>query len=300
MPPRNIKEPAADTQLSGDEVSALIDPVLSAGPAALAVSGGPDSMQLMHMTAARKGAAKVHVLTVDHQLRESSAAEAEFVKTVARKLGLEHTTLRWEHPAPDSGLQERARAARYTLMAQWCRANHFEHLVTAHNLDDQAETLLMRLGRGSGPDGLAAMARRTNLFSITVLRPLLEVPHARLVASMKAAGHEYIDDPSNADLRFERVRIRNARAARDELGLSDKALSATALRMGRAVEALTLFTDEMISRCVQLSHFGHCSVNIASALDAPNEVTLRLLSACLTAIGGADWPPGDGQLEEVR
>ena len=299
MPPKNTNVPGAKTPLTEHEIPALMVPLLRAAPLALAVSGGPDSTQLMYMVAAHRTGALVHVLSVDHGLRPGSAEELQQVARLAGDLGLPHTILRWEGLKPETGVQAAARKARYRLMAEWCIDHGFTNLVTAHNLDDQAETVLMRLARGSGADGLAAMNHKTDIFGVTLLRPLLGVPHNRLVASLAAEARTAIEDPSNADPKFERVRLRQARPARDQLGLEDKALAATARRMARAVAALEQMAAQAISRHAEFSEFGHCVIHTQGFLEEPDEVIIRGLARCLNAVGGGRRPPGDEQLEGV-
>ena len=179
--------------LGASEAKELLASLARFSRVALAVSGGPDSLALMHLVArwrSMRGARpEVTVLTVDHGLRPSSRDEALMVAELARRLGLRHAILNWagKEQAP-AGLQARARIARYDLMAAYCHANDIPALVTAHHLDDQAETFLMRLKRGSGLDGLAAIPERGSWGGIEVLRPLLDVPKARLVATLAEQG----------------------------------------------------------------------------------------------------------------
>jgi len=195
------------------EAQELLAPLTRFPHVALAVSGGPDSLALMRLAARWRAelglALKLSVLTVDHGLRASSREEAELVGRMASALGLPHAILTWEGKEPHSrSLQARARAARYDLMVAYCHEHDIPVLVTAHHLDDQAETFLMRLKRGSGLDGLAAIPERGAWAGITVLRPLLDVPKARLVATLDEAGIAFVSDPSNVDPRFERARVR--------------------------------------------------------------------------------------------
>ncbi len=171
------------------EAGALLAPLAEWPRLALAISGGGDSLALMHLAARWAKRLLIppalHVLTVDHGLHPESAAVAASVYEKAAALGLPCTVLRWEGEKPATGIEEAARQARYALMADWCRA-HEAALVTAHTLDDQAETLLMRLARGSGLDGLAAMRPRGHVPGapdVPLLRPLLSVSRARLRAS---------------------------------------------------------------------------------------------------------------------
>ncbi len=188
-----------------------MEPLAPAGPLAVAVSGGADSMALLCL-AARWGKRPLTALTVDHGLRAESAEEARRVKGWAEAQGVPHVTLAWRGEKPKANLQAAARAARYGLLAQWCRDARVEGLLLAHTLDDQAETVLLRLARGSGVNGLAAMAPATRLRGVTLLRPLLGISRARIVATLEALRQPWIEDPSNEDTRFARVRLRKARA----------------------------------------------------------------------------------------
>lgn len=183
----------------------------------LAVSGGPDSTALMLLAArwrtARKRGPKLVAVTVDHALRPEAKQEAAAVKKLARSLGIEHRTLRWAGRKPKTGLQEAARTARYRLLAGVSRNADGAPILTAHTRDDQAETVLFRMMRGSGIGGLAGM-RAASLLpgydgeKIELYRPLLGIPKSRLIATLKAAKVPYVEDPTNRDPRFARPRLR--------------------------------------------------------------------------------------------
>ena len=226
---------------------------------ALAVSGGSDSTALMVLYAdwlRQQGADMgLHmVLTVDHGLRAESAAEARAVAAQAESLGFPHATLLWEGSKPQTGIQAAARHARYRLMGNAMRANGIALLFTGHTRDDRAETLLMRLARGSGLDGLAGMAPRLHFNDLglgesgldeqEIARPLLDVPRTRLRATLQARGIAWIDDPSNQSPEFERPRLRAARAHLDELGLTNSVLALSATRLLRARQALDRVVGE--------------------------------------------------------
>ena len=160
---------------------------------------------------------KLLAITIDHRLRPESAAEARAVSALARRLGVPHRTVRWEGRKPKTGLQEAARQARYRLLAESAVRMKAQHILTAHTLDDQAETMLMRLTRGSGVSGLCGMTPLAPVpagqhAGIVLVRPLLDIPKARLVATLQRAGIAFADDPSNRDPRFTRARLRRAHA----------------------------------------------------------------------------------------
>jgi tRNA(Ile)-lysidine synthase len=181
---------------------------------AVAVSGGPDSLALVLLAArwAKHNGHTVSALTVDHGLRPESAAEARQVADWLAGRELAHAVLRWRGAKPATAVQATARAARYRLLVGWCRRNRVADLLVGHQLEDQAETLLMRLARGTGLDGLAAMTPASRLDGVRLVRPLLAVPKARLRATLEAVDQPWIEDPSNLDPEFLRTRAGQALA----------------------------------------------------------------------------------------
>ena len=272
--------------------------------AALAVSGGPDSVALMLLAArwrdAREDGPKLSVLTVDHGLRSGARAEAEQVGRLASALGLPHKILTWEKTEPPTAsLQAKARTARYDLMAAYCHAHGISALVTAHTQDDQAETFLMRLKRGSGLDGLAAIPERGAWAGISVLRPLLDTPKARLIATLDAAGLSYVTDPSNADPRFERARMRARASALEAFGLSPEALALSARRLRRAREALDGAACDFLVRHGAMSAAGYATIDREALTAAPQEIALRALAQVIAAVGGGEAPVQLAKLEAL-
>ncbi len=183
-------------------------------PFAIAVSGGGDSMALLHLALNWQGGPhSIVALTVDHALREGSAVEARKVKRWCADLGVEHHTLKWRHEPIASGLQAKARAARYDLMTRWCAKHGAATLLTAHTAEDQAETVAMRSKRTQSPRSLAAIWPETHVGGIRILRPLLGETRASLRAYLVSQKQEWLEDPSNANEKFERVRVRNSAPA---------------------------------------------------------------------------------------
>lgn len=213
----------------------------------LAVSGGPDSIALMWLAARWRRALargpRLLAVTVDHGLRAEAAAEAREVKRLARTLDLEHRTLRWTGPKPKTGLPAAARAARYRLLAKAARQRGATHILTAHTRDDQAETLLMRMLRGSGISGLAAMARESERDGLVLARPLLHVSKSRLIATLNSAKLGFADDPTNRDPSFTRARLRALMPALAAEGGSAHNLARLASRLARANAAVELLAD---------------------------------------------------------
>jgi len=210
---------------------------------AVAVSGGPDSLALLWL-AAHAFPGRAHILTFDHRLRAASADEAETVARLADSVGLPHATLTPETSIPATNLQAEARAARFATLENWCTSHGVRWLLTAHHADDQAETLLMRLARGSGLDGLVGIrARRALSPTVTLLRPLLGWRKSDLAAIVAAAGWTAADDPSNQDLRFDRTAARNLLRTAD--WLDPQRLAASADHLAEAQRALAWMADEI-------------------------------------------------------
>ena len=179
----------------------------------IAFSGGGDSTALMHLARDWARGRHLMVATVDHGLRAESAAEAVLCHRAAAGLGLPHATLLWQRGTEAGNLMAAARDARLRLLSGWAARNRLEAVLLGHTQDDQAETVLMRLARGSGVDGLAGMAPRRDAFAMTWLRPMLEVSRAELRDWLESRGIGWLDDPSNDNSDYDRVRIRKADAA---------------------------------------------------------------------------------------
>jgi len=197
---------AAPRKLDAAALKRRLKPLNQIPRIAIAVSGGGDSLALLRLAASSHPS--VVALTVNHALRKEAAAEARKVAAWCRALGIEHQTLKWKHDGVTSGLQAKARAARYDLMSAWCGKHGVEALLTAHTADDQAETVAMRSRRTSSDKSLAAIWPETNWNGIRILRPLLDITRAELRDYLTIIGQDWIEDPSNHDSKFERVRIR--------------------------------------------------------------------------------------------
>lgn len=266
----------------------------------LAVSGGPDSTALMLLVARWRERPPVLVATVDHGLRMEAAAEARTVAENAERLGLPWRILRPAEGYPGGNLQDWARRVRYGLLAGAARDAGFDTIVTAHHLDDQAETFLLRLARGSGVYGLAAMPEENVVEGVALVRPLLAVPRAALVSASEESGLALARDPSNADPRFERVRMRALMPALADEGLTAQRLADTAGRIGRAAAALDHYTQAFLAESFEADGFG----TVGGAADAfatvPEEIGLRALALILKAVGGADYTPRLDGVEAIH
>lgn len=278
--------------------------------AILAVSGGPDSMALLVLAAecfARKGegAPQLSVATIDHGLRPESGAEAAFVASEARRLGLPHTTLRWTGEKPATGIAAAARSARYRLLEEHARSFPAERVavVTAHHLDDQAETFAMRLARGAGVAGLAAMAAERPLTEgspIRLIRPLLTFPKSRLIATLEARNVRFFNDPTNTDERYERARVRRLLPALNAAGITSAALATSARRLGEAEAALRYAEDRFIAT-LDLS-FGNevfASLKTDAFREGPSLLRQRVLAHLITRYGGESQKPQLSEIEDL-
>lgn len=267
------------------------------GPFAVAVSGGPDSMALALLFS---NFAEAQYLTFDHCLRPESADEANHVHDWLEGNGLFHTILKWTGEKPKSGIQAAARKVRYEALEGWCKQNAVKYLLTAHHMEDQAETFLMRLLKGSGIDGLAAMAPKSAGLSetnITILRPLLGVSKDRLKATLKTKNQEWIEDPSNEKAEFTRIKIRNALKNSDDL--DHKTLVRTAGRLAKVKGFLDDLTENLLAQVFEIHGSGYGVLDRAQFLKAPPEIALRALSKSLVFIGQSDYPPSLEKLKRL-
>jgi tRNA(Ile)-lysidine synthase len=271
----------------------------------LAVSGGPDSIALMWLASRWRRALargpRLVAVTVDHGLRAEAAAEARDVKRLARTLDLPHRTVRWTGAKPRTGLPAAARAARYRLLARAARAHGATHILTAHTRDDQAETLLMRMLRGSGIAGLAAMARESEREGVRLARPFLNVSKSQLIATLKKAKIDFADDPTNRDTSFTRPRLRTLMPVLATEGGDVRSLARLASRLARANAAVEVLVDGAERYLALGGHEASHAEFGAKAFDAksfdaktfdakafaamPEEIRLRLLLRAIDRFG---------------
>lgn len=263
----------------------------------LAVSGGPDSTALMLLMADWRERPPALVVTVDHGLRAEAAAEAETVADNAARLGLPCRIMRPPEGYAGGNLQDWARRARYGCLVAAAREAGFDAIVTAHHRDDQAETFLLRLARGSGVYGLAAMPQENAIDGVDLVRPLLGVPREALAGIAADSGLPLVADPSNADPRFERVRWRTLMPELAKHGLTAERLAETAGRLGRAAAALDHYTHAFLRQRFEVSPFGMVGGPAEAFATVPEEVGLRALALILKAVGGADYTP---RLERIE
>jgi tRNA(Ile)-lysidine synthase len=269
----------------------------------MAVSGGPDSVALMVLAARWRDAIKrgprLIAVTVDHGLRRASAAEAQDVSVLAKRLGIDHHTLRWGGTKPKTGLPAAARAARYQLMMKLARTQGATHLLTAHTRDDQAETVLMRLSRGSGVAGLAAMARQSERDGLILARPFLDVPKSRLIATLAKSKIPFALDPTNQDIAFTRPRLRALMPELAKEGCDARNLVRFASRLARANQALEAVADAAVRALVHLDpHSSRYELDAELFFTIPDEIRLRVLTRAIDA-AGREGPAELGKVEAL-
>jgi tRNA(Ile)-lysidine synthase len=294
-----------ESPLGDDEFAALMErlgPFEARPHLAVAVSGGRDSLclaiLLQRWASPRRG--RITALTVDHGLRPESAAEAAQVRRWLAARGIAHRTLRWQRNSAarhfPGGLQAAARDARYRLLCAACRELGILHLALAHQRDDQAETFLLRLDRGSGPDGLAAIAPIADRQGIRLLRPLLPVPRARLAATLQAWRQNWIDDPSNEDDAHTRIRLRRLLPSLAETGVTPARLVGTATALGQARQAMEDAVADLLAAVAEIDPAGYLRLDPVGLASAPAEVSRRALARCLMTIGGGAYAPRQERL----
>ena len=266
----------------------------------VAVSGGGDSVAVLLASVewARRRKAAVFAVTVNHGLRPEAAKEAAFVADLCGQLGVAHQILDWTDRPATGNLQMAARDARLRLISAWAHDLELRYVMLGHTLDDQAETVLMRLARGSGVDGLAGMSARRSHNDIVWLRPFLDVRRADLRQFLEARGQSWIDDPSNDDARFDRVMMRQALETLMPLGIDPDQLARTADHMADARLALNATAQTLACKSVQIDH-GDVVISQDALWDAPFDIRARLLAHAMGWVASSAYKPRFRSLEAV-
>ncbi len=265
-----------------------------------AVSGGGDSTALCVLLArwCADAGTKLSVVTVDHGLRDGSAAEADAVCAMCKTLGLPHSTLKWDGWSGRGNLQDAARKARRALIAGWAGENNIFSVAFGHTADDQAETVLMRLGRGSGVDGLSGMDDKSSGQDVEFIRPLLTFRRRELRDFLRAEKIDWLEDPSNDDPRFERIKARRALESLSQLGITVDGLVNTAARMRSSRRFIEGEVAKVAANIARVSRAGDVLFNRKdfAALDA--ELQYRLMAHALKWVASAPYRPRQAALQE--
>ncbi len=294
--------------MSGEDLLQAIAEQLSPRPPkrlGVAVSGGGDSMALLCLTAeyVRGTDIELHAVTVDHGLRQAAKDEVRLVMDTCGRLGIPHHVEFWQTWAGQGNLMAEAREARYELMSGWAHANDIEAIALAHTANDQAETLMMRLARGAGVDGLSAMASRRVQHGVMWLRPLLRVHRRELRYYLESNDIRWVEDPTNEDRDFERVRMRDALRLLEPLGLGIDTLVGVADNMSKAREALDWQTFLAARDMSKVSH-GAIALDLRRFRTLPEEIARRMLVRAISWLSGNTYAPRRasmlGAVEAVR
>ncbi|MCF6306057.1 MAG: tRNA lysidine(34) synthetase TilS [Rhodobacteraceae bacterium] len=258
-------------------------------PLGVAVSGGGDSVALLMLLHAAGHI--IRAATVDHQLRPESTQEAADVAALCARHNIPHQTLVWQTPDTRGNLQNQARKARRRLLADWARQQGLADIVLGHTQDDQAETLLMRLARGSGVDGLSGMAAQRCVAGLCWHRPMIALARDELREYLRQKAITWVEDPGNDDLKYDRIKARKALEVLEPLGLTVSRLAETADHLRRARSALETTVQELAQRSVTLSDAGELCIHLPDFRLAPREIQLRLLAAALRWVATARYRP---------
>ena len=254
---------------------------------AVAVSGGVDSVALLHWLV--EIGADIVCLHVNHGLRAAADTESEYVRDLCKKLNVPCEIFYWTGDKPDSGLEAAARAARYKMMTDFCNENGIEYLLTAHQADDQIETFLMNLGRGSGVFGLAAMRAVSERDGVKIVRPLLNISREELQSYCDARGIKYFTDEMNSDNHYTRVRIRqNRHLLRDKLGISDDRILLAIENLGRVRDAVDTDVDNLVA---DVMGDGFAMFRDSFLFDLAGDIRLKFIGTLIQKIGGDDYQP---------
>lgn len=261
---------------------------------AIAVSGGGDSMALalLARTWAKENNVDLFPMIVDHGLRLESSDEAKVVSDRLKDMGLSPLVLTWQGEKPQTHIQERARAARYRLMMDACRARNIDVLATAHNAEDQVETFWMRLSHGSGLDGLTAMAAARQVDGVTLVRPLLSFSREDLRETCRAKNILWVEDPSNTNDKYLRVRLRGFEDLLRGEGLSPERLQKTIEKLEEARAALDAVAEEALTETAKLHPEGYVTFNRVCFEQHPKEIKRRMLAAMVGAVLPQEYPLG--------
>ena len=264
----------------------------------LAVSGGGDSIALLVLASkwAKINQKCIKVVTVNHNLRKEAKDEANFTNSFSQTLGLNHTILEWTKPHKRGNLQSEAAFARKKLISNWAKLNTIKTVLLAHSLDDQVETILMRLARGSGVDGLAGMNKSKFIFGIKWYRPLLNVTRIELRNFLKLKKVSWVEDPTNQDKKFLRVKSRDVITQLNQIGINTNLLINTSLRMQNAKQVLNDVAAEATIKFIKLKKWGDLELNKDIFLYSRNDTILRILAGIICMISGNIYRPRYSEL----
>lgn len=277
-----------------------LDTILSKTPKsiAVAVSGGSDSMALTLLANewAKKNSVNFIALTVDHRLRVEAKDEAEQVSKWLAKYEIKHKTLTYQGEIPTSNIEAIAREYRYELLCNYVKENKIDYLFIAHNMDEQSETFFLNLSRGSGVYGLCGMPKNSIKNDVNIIRPMLNFTKDEIKEYLNSLNQKWIEDPSNQDDKYKRVRIRKLKSLLEELELSNERLTKTMQNMERVKETIEFFVDECIKTSVSFNEKS-VLINREKFIYYPSEIGLRVLANIIQNLAKTPYPPRFESLE---
>ena len=259
---------------------------------AVGVSGGADSMALCILSNewGRLNGVSVTALVVDHGLRQNSSLEAIKVSSWLKQLKINFDILTIKKNQPITRIQELARTWRFSAFNQWCRANGADTVLLGHTLEDQIETIFMRILANTGPDGLSGIRNYTRIAGLNIARPLLSVTKKRLIATCHQYNQVWIEDPSNTDVKFTRVVLRNLQPKIEQVGLSKRHVERYAKAMGRMRDVLDKICYDLVKGFGEVSNAGFLRLDSLRLSEIPLEIRGLLMGRILKSIGGIARP----------
>ncbi|QGR02907.1 tRNA lysidine(34) synthetase TilS [Ehrlichia ruminantium] len=269
------------------------------GNYAIAVSGGIDSMVLLHLSATCNTKFTPIILTVNHGLRFEAAQETSFVYQYSQNLNLKCHILNWYGEKPKSNIQSSARQIRYSLLLQWCHENQINYLMVAHQKNDQAETIMMRLERGSGLDGLVGMQEHTYINNICILRPLLSVSREELIHYANTKNIKWIYDVSNDNTKYKRTIYRNILKEVDNTEELINRLYKTSIHIKRSLDCILHYVRLAIDEHLEFNNLGFIKIKLNSFFRLPEEISLRLFTYSIMSIGHKKYKPRYHKLNNI-
>ncbi len=279
-----------------------LDSILQQKPKsiAVAVSGGSDSMSLTLLANnwAKENSVDITAITVDHNLRPEAKLEAETVHNWCEKYGIKHITLTYDGVIPTSNIEAVAREYRYELLTNYMKKNSITHLFIAHNQDEQRETFFLNLARGSGVYGLCGMPEISERLGVKIVRPMLKFTKSEIKEYLNSISQSWIEDPSNLDTKYKRVRIRNLKELIDTLGLSNERLVDTMKNMERVRNSIEFFVNECLKKSI-ISKNLKLIIDKEELLYYPQEVVLRALAKLIKDFSNSEYPPRFESLENL-
>ena len=270
----------------------------------VAVSGGSDSMALFYLSYfwGQRTGNLIKVASIDHGLRKNSAYEIQFVKERVRKNHVSHCSLKSKVDINNlqGNIQDNARTVRYKLLTEWAKKEGLQCVLLGHTLDDQEENLILRFFRGSGVDGLASMEKKKLYNNILWFRPLLEYRKISLQIFLKDMEKDWVEDPSNNNEKFERIKIRKLLPKLKEAGLIKKRFVQTADHMKRATEVLAKVAINEAKGMIEISDFGETKIDVYKYAKTLKDTQFRILSGLISWYSGNFYRPRFNQLDHLQ